>query len=160
MITWYLKSQISKPRVMTQEVYLVHRTPHDSCHKGVGLQKVKQVTMQAGIIFLPLLTRVTKPVSSQRTVCTDTNILPLSPEIPQFSNISADNTYVSAPFSKSDFEDALQVCQNKAARLMTKVYMFTPTRVLLRHCGWPDHQSNSLNSSVRISRASTSIREK
>ena len=32
--------------------------------------------------------------------------------------------------------DVLQVCQNKAARLVTKLDRFTPTRVLLRQCGW------------------------
>ena len=31
--------------------------------------------------------------------------------------------------------DVLQVCQNKAARLVTKLDRFTPTRVLLRQCG-------------------------
>ena len=32
--------------------------------------------------------------------------------------------------------DALQVCQNKAARLVTKLDRFTPTQVLLKQCGW------------------------
>ena len=32
--------------------------------------------------------------------------------------------------------DALQVCQNKAARLVTKLDRFTPTRTLLKQCGW------------------------
>ena len=32
--------------------------------------------------------------------------------------------------------DVLQVCQNKAARLVTKLDRFTPTRVLLGQCGW------------------------
>ena len=32
--------------------------------------------------------------------------------------------------------DVLQVCQNKAARLVKKLDRFTPTRVLLRQCGW------------------------
>ena len=32
--------------------------------------------------------------------------------------------------------DALQVCQNRAARLVTKLDRFTPTKVLLKQCGW------------------------
>ena len=32
--------------------------------------------------------------------------------------------------------DTLQVCQNKAARLVTKLDRFTPTKVLLKQCGW------------------------
>ena len=32
--------------------------------------------------------------------------------------------------------DALQVCQNKAARLVTRMGRFTPTKVLLLQCGW------------------------
>ena len=31
---------------------------------------------------------------------------------------------------------ALQVCQNKAARLVTKLDRFTPTTVILKQCGW------------------------
>ena len=37
--------------------------------------------------------------------------------------------------------NSLQVCQNKAARLVTKLDMFTPTEELMRQCGWmPVHQ--------------------
>ena len=32
--------------------------------------------------------------------------------------------------------DALQVCQNKAARMVTKLDRFTPIKVLLTQCGW------------------------
>ena len=32
--------------------------------------------------------------------------------------------------------NALQVCQNKAARLVTKLDRFTPTKVLMQQCGW------------------------
>ena len=32
--------------------------------------------------------------------------------------------------------NALQVCQNKAARLVTKLARFTPTKVLMQQCGW------------------------
>ena len=32
--------------------------------------------------------------------------------------------------------NALQVCQNKAARLVTKLDRFTPTTVILKQCGW------------------------
>ena len=32
--------------------------------------------------------------------------------------------------------NALQVCQNKVARLVTKLDRFTPTKVLLKQCGW------------------------
>ena len=32
--------------------------------------------------------------------------------------------------------DTLQVCQNKAARLVTRLGRFTPTKVLLQQCGW------------------------
>ena len=32
--------------------------------------------------------------------------------------------------------DALQVCQNKAARLVAKLDRFTPTRELMKQCGW------------------------
>ena len=32
--------------------------------------------------------------------------------------------------------DALQVCQNKAARIITKLDRFTPSKVLLLQCGW------------------------
>ena len=36
---------------------------------------------------------------------------------------------------------SLQVCQNKAARLVTKLDRYTPTEVLMRQCGWmPVHQ--------------------
>ena len=37
--------------------------------------------------------------------------------------------------------NSLQVCQNKAARLVTKLDRFTPTEVLMKQCGWmPVHQ--------------------
>ena len=32
--------------------------------------------------------------------------------------------------------NALQVCQNKAARLVTKLDIFTPSMVLMKQCGW------------------------
>ena len=32
--------------------------------------------------------------------------------------------------------NALQVCQNKAARLVTKLDRFTSTKVLMQQCGW------------------------
>jgi hypothetical protein len=32
--------------------------------------------------------------------------------------------------------NALQVCQNKVARLVTKLDRYTPTNVLLQQCGW------------------------
>ena len=32
--------------------------------------------------------------------------------------------------------NGLQVCQNKAARLVTKLDRFTPTKVLMKQCGW------------------------
>ena len=32
--------------------------------------------------------------------------------------------------------NALQVCQNKAARFVTKLDRYTPTKVLLQQCGW------------------------
>ena len=32
--------------------------------------------------------------------------------------------------------NALQVCQNKVARLVTKMDRYTPTQVLLKQCGW------------------------
>ena len=32
--------------------------------------------------------------------------------------------------------NALQVCQNKVARLVTKLDRFTPTTVILKQCGW------------------------
>ena len=32
--------------------------------------------------------------------------------------------------------NALQVCQIKAARLVTKLDRFTPTKVLMQQCGW------------------------
>ena len=32
--------------------------------------------------------------------------------------------------------NALQVCQNRVARLVTKLDRYTPTKVLLRQCGW------------------------
>ena len=32
--------------------------------------------------------------------------------------------------------NALQVCQNKVARLVTKLDRYTPTKVLLQQCGW------------------------
>ena len=42
--------------------------------------------------------------------------------------------------------NALQVCQNMVARLVTKLdrYRYTPTNVLLQQCGWlPVRQLNS-----------------
>ena len=40
----------------------------------------------------------------------------------------------------SGFEDyllnSLQICQNKAARLVTKLDKYTPTELLMKQCGW------------------------
>ena len=47
--------------------------------------------------------------------------------------------------------NALQVCQNKAARLVTKLDKYTPTELLMKQCGWmPLHQLMIFHSLVLL----------
>ena len=50
--------------------------------------------------------------------------------------------------------NALQVCQNKVARLVTKLDRFTPTMVILKQCGWkPVRQLMVFHSLVLLHKA-------
>ena len=47
--------------------------------------------------------------------------------------------------------NALQVCQNKVARLVTKLDRFTPTTVIIKQCGWmPVRQLMAYHSMVLL----------